>query len=970
MPRMMLFALLLPGLLLATSAHAARGGAPGPEAQHAWPHRTELHADRQIELDQGPAWQGFKARHGAWRAMWNERAETPSLATGPGIRLAARLEDREGVDRALRDFITSNPGIFRAASRDLETVRVQRAGSVWYASYRRRADGVPVLFERWEFRVGGPARLMAFGVDARPLDAGMKAAPAIDASAARDAARADLRLGPSARIEGGDNLYWLPEEGSGGPTYRLVREVRARATTPPASWIVLVDAADGAVRWRHDRLRFDIAGQVNGPVHLGLPTGPTQPQPFPHQRVSVGGNHVFADAAGIYTSPATGTVTVESALEGLFCDVYRSDDADAAFSTTATEPGLAHITWSDANSHQGERDAYFHINLAHDHLKSIDPGFTGNDYPMPCVVNIPDYCNAFWDGFSVNFYGEGGGCPNIATMPDVVYHEYGHGVNDNLYVQAGSPFGMFNGALHEGLADVTAAFVQDTPIFGKGFFGPGTALRSAENSARWPEDASSDPHITGLIVAGAMWDLRESIGLTLAERLGHFAKYGVPDDANDGMAMGRYFTEVLIADDNDGDLANGTPHFDQIATAFGAHGIGTGVFISMAHVPLVDQPTPSPYSIQCQIAYSGPFGGLDPASPCIRYSVNDSPIGTTPLTSIGGSDYVGAIPAPARSIVRYYLSVSDQHGDSRTLPRNAEQPIAFLAGPTTTHMLHDHEANAGWIPGEPQDDAVSGRWQWVAPIGSTLGNQQVQTDADHTPTGILCYVTQNPIMDFSPGAHDVDNGRTTLFTSTFDALAAGPDALIEYYRWYTNNLGAAPGSDLWRVDISNDGGLSYVPVESTPLSDNSWKRVVFYVKDFLPPTGLMRLRFIAEDLQDPSLVEAAVDDLQLLSFTNGTTAVSETPGPALSFSRPSPNPSRERTRFRFQLPIQEVASLAIYDLSGRRVRQLAAGLMAAGPHESTWDGKDEDGAAMASGLYFARLDTPAGTLTQRVVRSR
>src|SRR5262245_64027036 len=101
-------------------------------------------------------------------------------------------------------------------------------------------------------------------------------------------------------------------------------------------------------------------------------------------------------------------------------------------------------------------------------------------------------------------------------MPDVVYHEYGHGVNDNVYVAAGSPFGMFNGALHEGLADVVAAFIQDDPVIGNGFFGPGTALRSIQNTNRWPDDASSDPHETGVIVAGAMWDLRQSLGLSLA----------------------------------------------------------------------------------------------------------------------------------------------------------------------------------------------------------------------------------------------------------------------------------------------------------------------------------------------------------------------------------------------------------------------------------------------------------------------
>jgi len=57
-------------------------------------------------------------------------------------------------------------------------------------------------------------------------------------------------------------------------------------------------------------------------------------------------------------------------------------------------------------------------------------------------------------------------------------------------------------------------------------------------------------------------------------------------------------------------------------------------------------------------------------------------------------------------------------------------------------------------------------------------------------------------------------------------------------------------------------------------------------------------------------------------------------------------------------------------VSGRRVRALATGLMEAGPHEATWDGRDDAGQPAASGLYFARLETPTGTLTRRVVRSR
>src|SRR6185503_16521760 len=119
--------------------------------------------------------------------------------------------------------------------------------------------------------------------------------------------------------------------------------------------------------------------------------------------------------------------------------------------------------------------------------------------------------------------------------------------------------------LHEGMADVLAAMIQDDPDGGKGFFGPGTILRSLDNTRRWPEDANpADPHITGLIIGGAFWDLRRSAGLDVAARLSHFAMYGLPDDPEAGVAMSEYFVETLVADDDDADLGNGTPHAAEI----------------------------------------------------------------------------------------------------------------------------------------------------------------------------------------------------------------------------------------------------------------------------------------------------------------------------------------------------------------------------------------------------------------------
>jgi hypothetical protein len=67
-----------------------------------------------------------------------------------------------------------------------------------------------------------------------------------------------------------------------------------------------------------------------------------------------------------------------------------------------------------------------------------------------------------------------------------------------------------------------------------------------------------------------------------------------------------------------------------------------------------------------------------------------------------------------------------------------------------------------------------------------------------------------------------------------------------------------------------------------------------------------------------------------------------------------PNPARAPD-IRWQLARAGHVDLAIYDAAGRRVRQLVNGTSAAGPHETSWDGRDAGGARVASGVYFAKL---------------
>jgi hypothetical protein len=83
--------------------------------------------------------------------------------------------------------------------------------------------------------------------------------------------------------------------------------------------------------------------------------------------------------------------------------------------------------------------------------------------------------------------------------------------------------------------------------------------------------------------------------------------------------------------------------------------------------------------------------------------------------------------------------------------------------------------------------------------------------------------------------------------------------------------------------------------------------------------------------------------------------VDGTPIGSLDFAAPWPNPASGASSFRFSLPVGGPVRLELFDVSGRRVRELAKQEMSAGIHELSWDGRDADGVHAASGVYFARL---------------
>jgi len=105
------------------------------------------------------------------------------------------------------------------------------------------------------------------------------------------------------------------------------------------------------------------------------------------------------------------------------------------------------------------------------------------------------------------------------------------------------------------------------------------------------------------------------------------------------------------------------------------------------------------------------------------------------------------------------------------------------------------------------------------------------------------------------------------------------------------------------------------------------------------------------------------------TVTVATTAVDESNAARVMFGLEdiSPNPTPGGTRIAFALRRSDAVDLTVFDLSGRRVRRLASGIMTAGPHTVSWDGRDENGQQARAGVYFVRLASGNDRSAKRMV---
>ncbi len=250
---------------------------------------------------------------------------------------------------------------------------------------------------------------------------------------------------------------------------------------------------------------------------------------------------------------------------------------------------------------------------------------------------------------------------------------------------------------------------------------------------------------------------------------------------------------------------------------------------------------------------------------------------SVPLTPVGGDDYLAPLPPPVCAATpEYYIEAEGTLTGVKTHPASAPGTV-FSAVVGEPNVVADEQFEGGangWVGGVAGDTATTGQWVQVDPNGTAA-----QPEDDHTPApGVKCWVTGQGTPGGSLGEADVDSGFTTLRSPAFD-LSATPDAKISYWRWYSNNTGSNPNTDVFRIQISNNDGASWTSAEvigpSGPGTSGGWIYREFLVSSILPPTAQVRMQFIAED--DPtggagSLVEAALDDFLISWFGCSTAA--------------------------------------------------------------------------------------------------
>jgi subtilisin-like proprotein convertase family protein len=426
---------------------------------------------------------------------------------------------------------------------------------------------------------------------------------------------------------------WSGARGA-GLTHRLIWRLRFRDPAAPALWVGEIDANDGTVLAFFDDARYH---SIHGGIYpeapdVGCVSGGCEieafPMPFADWTES-GQASAFADEYGNLEC-SDPDAAFETTLEGPYAIV--DDTCGPVLETGSCADGLRLGLKAGENCEvapgaspgntAAARSAYYHVNRVAEVARFYNPSNTYLNNPVTVNTNWDQTCNASYGGGGIYLYRSGTSwaeCANTGEIQGIVVHEWGHGYDQN----DGGDWDFTS----EAYGDVVAMLASRQSCFGPGLFLDGrtcaafgdtcltcTGFRDHDWAARilntpaTPQDfvanrcmettgdspcggqvhcesypidesifdlATRDLPASGMDVDSA-WQLVERLWYsTRAGSGGNIYNCALPD--SDSCGATSWYQRMRVADDDDGDLSNGTPHAAALYAAFARHNIACGL---------------------------------------------------------------------------------------------------------------------------------------------------------------------------------------------------------------------------------------------------------------------------------------------------------------------------------------------------------------------------------------------------------
>ncbi len=485
------------------------------------------------------------------------------------------------IDLQLRNFVDANFDVFQVTSQELriDPAQTRFSGANRYVTYQRyliqddEAYLVEKAFVTFRFKYN---RLISFSNDSYGR-INIADRPTVSQEEAIQTVVDDSRFNwKRDSFSGRIMLVVEPFDMPGNQVeFRFVHKVTIRQFGGLASWNYSVDAVHGAI----DQIasNFHLGGSVVGTFYGRNPASGLVTAPLFEATVKQGDKSELSARDGTFSFDPIGAI-VE--LVSPRAKIRKSKTSSVTASPGAdgvAQFGVGNLDEVMSFVHIG-RVSQFVRNFIRSAPRQI--GIGQEDFlSVPIRVNTKaadesiKSCNAWFDPTerSLNFLEADDQCENSSHFADIIYHEWGHALDDALG-------GIQDSAFSEAVGDFLASLLTNDSQLAPGFIKnvDNRPIRNIDSVRVFPKDRNRDPHLEALIVSGAWWDvlkmMKAHYGDEIAvQKAGEiFIKHLVSTNSYRQSYQG-----ALVVDDDDGNLENCTPHFCFFNAAFAKRGLAS-----------------------------------------------------------------------------------------------------------------------------------------------------------------------------------------------------------------------------------------------------------------------------------------------------------------------------------------------------------------------------------------------------------